>query len=350
MAKSTRRVSSCRSAVKVFFTASSLVVSGVAELHANPQVSDRSPDKKYALWQEYAEKQPYHGDVKLIDAKSGQAPVVLDIQVEPFSKKLCWAKDSQRVAYFNDAEKGGVTRVFFRNATGFGEVKLPDLPAPALPAIAASKNEASETRTRVEPLRWTDSGELVIEKEFQNNEWGRAALEITVAFDAENRPSIAKSEQEPPSIVDYFLLLPKDYFEGPPSIWLRSMRESGGTIDKKNGFMYCAGDGAQPEFEVALFRYRDGRPLLAMSGGELEGADNLYFRFFEPGPNGKMQVVNHWMFPVPDGGYDPESGAPKANWEFILPRTGRTILIRTAKGHKVLHKLTWKDDRFEKDR
>ncbi len=113
-----------------------------------------------------------------------------------------------------------------------------------------------------------------MEKELQNNEWGRAALEITLAFDQAHHASIAKSEQESPSVVDYFLLLPKDYFEGPPSIWLRSMRESGGTIDRKNGFMYCAGDGAQPEFEVALFRYADGRPLLAMSNGELEGADN----------------------------------------------------------------------------
>jgi hypothetical protein len=327
-----------------------LVVSGAAELHAKPQVSDRSPDKKYALWQEYADKQPYHGDVKLIDVKSGQALVVLDTQVEPFSKELQWTKDSERVAYFNDAEKDGVTRVFFRNGGAFDEVKLPDLPAPVLPAITSAKSDGAETRTRVAPLRWTDSGELVMEKELQNNEWGRAALEITLAFDQGNRASIAKSEQEPPSIVDYFLLLPKDYFEGPPSIWLRSMRESGGTIDKKNGFMFCAGDGAQPEFEVALFRYSDGRPLLAMSGGELEGAEDLYLHFFTLGTDGKMHLVNHWLFPVPDGGYDPESGAPKASWEFILPRTGRTILIRTAKGHKVLHKLTWDGDRFEKEK
>lgn len=350
MAKSTRRVSSYRSAVKAFFSASYLIVSGMGALHANPQVSDRSPDKKYALWQEYADKQPYHGDVKLIDAKSGQALVVLDTQVEPFSKKLRWAKDSQRVAYFNDAEKEGVTRVFFRNGAAFDEVRLPDFPAPALPAIAASNSQASATRTRVEPVRWTDSGELVIEKELQNNEWGRAALELTLAFDQDRHASIAKSERESPSIVDYFLLLPKDYFEGPPSIWLRSMRESGGTIDKKNGFMYCPGDGAQPEFEVALFRYPDGRPLIAMSGGELEGADNLYLHFFTLGADGKMHVGDHWLFPVPDGGYDPESGAPKANWEFILPRTGRTILIRTAKGHKVVHKLTWSADHFEKEK
>lgn len=330
--------------------ASLWVVSGATAFGSEPQISDRSPDKRYALWQNYADKQPYHGDVKLIDTKSAQPVVVLDTQVEPFSKKLLWARDSQRVAYFNDAEKNGITRVFFRNGASFDESKLPDIPAPALPAIAGARTDASETRTRVEPLRWTDSGELVIEKELQNNEWGRTALEITLAFDQEHHAMIARSEPEKPSIVDYFLLLPKDYFEGPPSIWLRSMRESGGTIDKKNGFMYCPGDGAQPEFEVALFKYRDGRPLLAMSGGELEGADNLYLHFFEAGTDGRMKVVSRWIFPVPDGGYDPESGAPKAHWEFILPRTGKTILIRKEKGHKVLHKLTWNGDQFEKEK
>ena len=336
--------------VKKFFSATVLIFSAFAPLQAESQISDRSPDKSYALWQDYADKQPYYGDVKLIEVRSGRPLVILDTQVEPSSKKLLWFKDSQRVAYFNDAGKDGGTRVFFRNGTSFDESKLPDLPAPTLPATAAAKNQASETRTRVEPLRWTDSGDLILEKELQNNEWGRAALEVTLTFDQEHRATIAKSQQESPSIVDYFLLLPKDCFEGPPTIWLRSMREALGTIDKKNSYMHCPGDGAQPEFEVALFRYHDGRPLLAMSGGELEGADNLYFHFFELGPDGKMHAVNHWMFPVPDGGYDAESGAPKAHWEFILPRTGKTILIRAEKGHKVLHKLTWNGDRFEKEK
>ncbi len=326
------------------------VVSGATALGSGPQISDRSPDKKYALWQNYADKQPYHGDVKMVDTKSGQPLAVLDTQVEPFSKKLLWARDSQSVAYFDDAAKNGITRVFFRKGASFEESRLPDLPLPALPAMAAAKTDASETRTRVAPLRWTDSGELVLEKELQTDDWGRTALEIILAFDHDRHATIARSEPEKQSIVDYFLLLPKEYFEGPPSIWLRSMRESGGTIDKKSGFMYCPGDGAQPEFEVALFKYPDGRPLLAMSGGELEGADNLYLHFFEPGPDGKMKVISRWLFPTPDGGYDPISGAPKARWEFILPRTGKTILIRTEKGHKVLHKLTWNGDHFEKEK
>ena len=77
------------------------------------------------------------------------------------------------------------------------------------------------------------------------------------------------------SVLDYFLLLPSDTFEGPSYTWLDVMRANGEMIDKENGYMNCPGDGAQPEFEVALFRYRDGRPLLALCAGELEGTDSV---------------------------------------------------------------------------
>ena len=190
----------------------------------------------------------------------------------------------------------------------------------------------------------------MLENELISNEWGRSAAEATLAIDPQHQATVVKSEEEPKSVVDYFLLLPKENFEGPPSIWLAHMRESENAIDKKNGFMRCGGDGAQPEFEVALFRYRDGRPLLALCSGELEGDDDLYLQFFEPGPDGKMQRVNRWMFPVPDGGYDPEGGNNKADWEFHLPRNGKTVTIKTHKGHRTLYKLTWNGERFEKDK
>jgi hypothetical protein len=42
------------------------------------------------------------------------------------------------------------------------------------------------------------------------------------------------------------------------SAWL------GNACDRQNGYISIAGDGAQPSFQVALFRYRDGRPLFAL--------------------------------------------------------------------------------------
>jgi len=166
---------------KTIFVVGFLTACGLRSLTGSErEISDRSPDKKYALWQKYADKQPYLGDVKLIDSKNREPVLTLDEQVEPFSKKLLWAKDSQRFAYFNHAShgEGGFTRIFFRDGTTFEEAKLPNLPDPPL-RRAATDQKDSETRTRIEPLRWTDAGELVIEKELINEDWGRTALEIT---------------------------------------------------------------------------------------------------------------------------------------------------------------------------
>ncbi len=63
------------------------------------------------------------------------------------------------------------------------------------------------------------------------------------------------------TVVDYFLLLPADQFEAPLASWLRHIRSGQGVIDEANGFIHCLGDGAQPNFDVALFRYKNGKPL-----------------------------------------------------------------------------------------
>ena len=131
-------------------------------------------------------------------------------------------------------------------------------------------------------MEWLKAGDLVLESEVLNDAWGRAASKITIGFDQENRASIRNVEQEKVSIVDYFLLMPADLFEGPPSVWLRHARTGGEAylcnaeprekhVDEKNGYMSCGGDGAQASFDVALFRHRDGRPLLALcQAGEPE--------------------------------------------------------------------------------
>ena|GEM_PF-930046 len=341
-----------KSIVKTICAIVSVAACAVRSVTASePEISYRSPDKKYALWQQYENKQPYLGDVKLINSKTREPVLTLGERVEPFSKKLLWSKDSQRFAYFNDASQsyGGFTRIFFRNGTSFEEVKLPDLPAPPLPQTARDTKD-SGTRSRVEPLRWTKSGELVIENELINQHWGRTALEITLAFDLQHQASVTKAVLEPPSIVDYFLLLPHDSVEGEAVEWFHVMRANGNPIDRENGYMSCPGDGAQPEFEVALFRYRDGRPLLALCNGELEGDDSVFLRFFELGSNGKMQPVDHQLLPIPDRQYNPEA-ANKADWQFNLPRAGKTIIIRSNNaGRKILYKLTWNGERFEKSK
>jgi hypothetical protein len=144
------------------------------------------------------------------------------------------------------------------------------------------------------------------------------------------------------TIVDYFLLLPDKTFETPARDWLNNAT----VLDKENGYMSVSGDGAQPSFEVALFRYRDGRPLLAICSGELEGDDRVSLEFFELGANGKMHKAPRKIFPICDSWSSGDYDKKYEDFRFELPRHGRTVLIRSTKTKKILHKVTWGDDRF----
>jgi hypothetical protein len=202
-------------------------------------------------------------------------------------------------------------------------------------------------------MEWLKNGDLVLESQMLNDAWGRAASKITIGFDSENRASIRTVEQKKVSIVDYFLLLPADRFEGPPSVWLRHAQTGGHiylceaeprekSIDEKNGYMSCGGDGAQSSFDVALFRYRDGRPLLALCNAgepEVEEENSIYsyLSFFEMGADGKMHEIEHPLL-------------PEGDWDFALPRQGKTILVRAPNSKKVLHKFTWNGEKFVKEK
>jgi hypothetical protein len=113
-------------------------------------------------------------------------------------------------------------------------------------------------------------------------------------------------------------------------------------VDEKNGYMSCGGDGAQASFDVALFRHRDGRPLLALCKGEepeLGKSGLVYLTFFELAADGKMHEAKRSIFPIADN---------DDRWQFELPREGRTILVRTLKSKRVLHKIIWNGEKFEK--
>lgn len=147
------------------------------------------------------------------------------------------------------------------------------------------------------------------------------------------------------TVVDYYLRLPDKTFEGPAADWLRFLKQPKcGVIDVANGYMNCIGDGAQPPFEIALFRYRNGQPLLALCQGELEGEKSLFLDFFEMRSDGKMHKARRSIFPAADAGND------QANWRFELSRQGRTVLLRNQKSGKVLHKFSWNGEKFVEQR
>jgi len=144
------------------------------------------------------------------------------------------------------------------------------------------------------------------------------------------------------TVVDYYLLLPEKTFETPARDWLQNAT----VIDKQNGYMRVTGDGAQPSFEVALFRYRDGRPLLAVCEGELEGDDQVSLEFFQLGASGKMIKVPRKIFPISDQWATEEPNKKYEDFRFELPRRGRTVIVRNAKTKKVFHKVTWNGEKF----
>jgi len=94
--------------------------------------------------------------------------------------------------------------MFFRNGSTFEEVKLPELPSPQLADIPKADPSNSETIRRVEPIRWLESGELLLESELQNTAGARAALHITLGFKQDSQPMVRKSEPEKMSILNYF--------------------------------------------------------------------------------------------------------------------------------------------------
>jgi hypothetical protein len=146
------------------------------------------------------------------------------------------------------------------------------------------------------------------------------------------------ADQQRSSVVDYFLLLPTDTFEGSPAEWLKFMSESGGgVVDKANGYLSCTGDGAQPAFQVALFRFNDGRPLLAVCSGELEGPDSVFLDFFELGTDGRIHKVSRGVFPIRDGN----------GRKFILPQKGRTVVVTDGKSGKILRRVEWDGTKFQ---
>jgi hypothetical protein len=172
----------------------------------------------------------------------------------------------------------------------------------------------------------------------------RSALALLLAFASVLLPRLEAEDAKRSTVVDYFLQLPDKTFEGPARDWLSFLRQpsrpKSGVYDPANGYLSCTGDGAQPPFEVALFRYKDDRPLLAVCQGELEGKNSKYLTFYEPGFGSRMREAKRSIFPI----------ANEKGYVFELPRKGRTIIVRTEKGNKVKTKYTWNGEKFMEEK
>lgn len=159
--------------------------------------------------------------------------------------------------------------------------------------------------------------------------WG-IALSLVVAGGA-------GGGEEKMTIVDYFVRLPSEtvFLEAPAAELVAAMRDGGrGIIDTRNGFMRRDGGGAQMSLQVALFRFGDGRPLLAVAYGMREEPDFTNVAFFGYG-RGRMRELSRDILPVPNG----------RGQRFELPHHGRTIKVTDGRGRR-LAAFTWDGGRF----
>ena len=316
---------------------------------ADEYVESKSPDGKFALHVTRGDKQPFPQSDAVIERATRK--VIVDLDKDALfapEAKLVWAKNSQRFAYVRETKEDPRcfgTRVFQRNGSTFDEIKLPDLPPPKLPSQAS---ESEPRRVHIKALRWPDPNSLELNYEIVTDNGWRGAENISLKFEGQGSPTIVKTEPEPMSIMDYFLLLPDDALELRPRHWFYNET----SVDKKNGYLTGGGDGAQPSFEAALFRYRDGRPLLALCQAELESEDSrcVSMEFFDLGPDGKMKKLDRTIFPVRDQWDSGEQNKKYEDFRFIMPRQGRTVLVRSAKTKKILHKVTWNGEKFVEEK
>ena len=163
-------------------------------------VRDKSPDGKFEL--QITEE--YEGwSAAIVDRKSNEDVVKLEIyQNSTKEAHLLWSKDSQRVAYFEPNRRGGWTTVYFREGSGLKEVSLPDFPA--CKDKSAEKNSGDKYLKYLEettrPVKWLSSGELVLavhhEWEMESGATHRCGQTITIAFDADHKPSVKSVKQQ----------------------------------------------------------------------------------------------------------------------------------------------------------
>jgi hypothetical protein len=174
---------------------------------ADDQTKDRSPDGKFAMLLKEDTAAEGRVKIQLVEVSSGKVVLDLAESGHPHAKdcKLLWAPDSQRAAFYEAIFRGGETRVYFRNDTGFTESPLPELGGCA---TAAQKKElkAKGVLKFIEynavPKEWLKSGALVIVDdqgwETVDGELRGCSQTVTIGFDAKHKASVLRATNKKP--------------------------------------------------------------------------------------------------------------------------------------------------------
>jgi hypothetical protein len=167
----------------------------VAAAEEKEIIKDKSPDGKFALRIRLPKEAGDQPKVAMINLPTEVAVVDLDCHrcYEGNAKpKLLWFSDSQRVAYYTPHHHGGYTQVYFRRGSSFEQVQLPTIPNLPFPQRGPPDEQAITSIS--EPIRWLESGALVLHQEQEKLVSGSAAQEVTIGFDKHGHGSVLKVE------------------------------------------------------------------------------------------------------------------------------------------------------------
>ncbi len=154
-----------------------------------------------------------------------------------------------------------------------------------------------------------------------------AACVMPSGADAAPKKAAVKTARR--SVLDYFRLLPNMSESGDRESLIG--KNSPHLIDNGNDYMQVTGDGAQPSFQIAVFRYR-GRDLVAVSS--VIGGPDYFFDLWRYERKKWKNVTSSVAL------------AENSSLHFVLPRRGTTIKVFRRNG-TLAAQLLWKNGRFD---
>jgi hypothetical protein len=157
----------------------------VAEAGDN-EIKFKSPDGQFAL-------QITPSQTSIVKLPGGDFVTKVDDMGRPFlaGKMLVWSADSHGVAYYGPDRRSGTVSIFVRKDGSFEFVDLPDLPEPK---FSPKHTDDCPVVGHIErPVRWLSPRELVIYYELEDECGKKAAEEIILALDDNDKATIKKA-------------------------------------------------------------------------------------------------------------------------------------------------------------
>jgi YtkA-like len=224
-------------------------------LEAEDIIRDKSPDGNFAL------RIHLPKELSIINLLTKERVLELDCNCRGYedNAKLVWFSDSQRVACYVPHQHGGGTQVYFRRGSSFEEVQLPSIPNLTFPRKGLPDEQALTSIS--EPIRWLESGALVLRQEGEKLVSGSAAQKVIIGFDKHGHGSVleVKAKKDTEDALDkdpQLLVLPSEtaYFQ---VIASDSINDLTVRVSDRDGHLHQGDNETSIEFRDAKARLVD---------------------------------------------------------------------------------------------